>query len=71
MPEWTDDRRSELNELNELLRAAASINDGSHALEKIERCIQIARKLTKTDIAGCRDSFFSFLCAEATGRSEP
>lgn len=65
---WPEDRRKELAELQELLREIKTVNHGSNALGRIARCIEIAEKLTYTDIDKCRDDFFSFLISQAVTR---
>jgi hypothetical protein len=62
---WPEDRRKELAELQELLREIKTVNHGSNALGRITRCIEIAEKLTYTDMATCRQDFFSFLVNQA------
>lgn len=65
---WPEDRRKELAELQELLREIKTVNHGSNALGRIARCIEIAEKLTYTDIDTCRQDFFSFLVNQAVTR---
>jgi hypothetical protein len=43
---WTDDRIAELENFERLLREVESINSGSHCLERIGRCIELAHRLT-------------------------
>lgn len=62
---WTDDRCKELDELGTLLREVASINHGSNCLERIQRCIALAEKLSRDDLFKCRDSLHNFLCGLA------
>ena len=65
---WPEDRRKELAELQELLREIKTVNHGSNALGRITRCIEIAEKLTYTDMDTCRQDFFSFLVNQAVAR---
>ena len=65
---WPEDRRKELAELQELLREIKTVNHGSNALGRIARCIEIAEKLTYTDMDTCRQDFFSFLVNQAVTR---
>ena len=58
---WTDERCKELDELGVLLREVAGINRGSNAIERIQRCIEIAEKLDRDDIVSGRDSLRTFL----------
>lgn len=57
---WTDDRCAELEQLRQLLRDVSAINNGSHCLERIARCIEIADALQQTDFTG-RRSFYGFV----------
>ena len=58
---WTDDRCKEIDELGTLLREVARINNGSNCLERIQRCIVLAEKLSRDDLFTCRDSLTNFL----------
>lgn len=58
---WTDDRCAELEIFQTLLREAASINSGSHCLERIARVIDLAARLDASDYKFCRSSFRQFL----------
>lgn len=59
--DWTKDRREELSELRTLLFEVQSINSGSHCLERIKKCMEIAERLTRSDLDKPRESFLNFL----------
>lgn len=62
---WTDDRREELIELSALLRDASSLNTANCVIERMQRLVATADKLTRSDFRSSRRSFIAFLEAEA------
>ena len=58
---WTDDRANELEMLRQLLIEVQSINRGSHVLERLRKCIDLAETLDRVDLAKRHDSFYGFL----------
>lgn len=62
---WDDLRLAELDELNELFNVATAINKGSGAIERIQRVIELASKLSHSDRASGRRSFSQFLVEQA------
>lgn len=58
---WTDERCTELQRLERLLREVSSINSGSHCLERIARCMELSDALTRTDFSSGRPSFLQWL----------
>jgi hypothetical protein len=58
---WTNARCKELDALRELLTEVQSINRGSHVIERLERCIALAKKLDATNMDKPRPSFYRFL----------
>jgi hypothetical protein len=58
---WTNERAEELRELEHLLHEIQAINRGSHVIERLQRCIELADKLDKTDIGRRHQSFVAFL----------
>lgn len=58
---WTKDRAEELRLLQQLLNDVQTINRGSHVLERLARCIDLAEKLDRHDLENGRPSFMSFL----------
>jgi hypothetical protein len=58
---WTDDRCQELDALWVLLGEVQSINAGSNCLERIQKCIDLATSLRRTDFGSGRMSFWHFV----------
>jgi hypothetical protein len=65
---WSISRYSELGLLQTLLHEAASINRGNGCLERIARCIKLARRLDSSSLNRKRPSFMQFLIGVAAGR---
>ena len=63
---WPEDRRKELEELSRMLYDASNLNAGNKVIEKMERLIDGADKLTTSDRELRRTSFLNFLNDEAT-----
>ena len=63
---WAKDRREELAMLQELFDAAKQINQGSGAIERVQRVIELAGKLSSYDYDTDRPSFTQFLVVQAT-----
>lgn len=61
---WTDERCKQLDQFERLIREVRSINSGSHCLERIARCIELADALDRWELeleyVG-RSSFRTFL----------
>ncbi len=66
---WPQDRLDELETLRTLLNAVGAINNGSHCLERIQLCIDLADRLSENDFLTPRKSFLSFLSDQAAGIS--
>ena len=62
---WDKERCNELEAFEKLLNEVGSINSGSHCLERIARCIDLAATLNQTDFDSGRMSFKQFLRALA------
>ena len=62
---WSEDRRAELVELEQLLMDAESLNSGSGAIERMQRLVEIAKKLKRSDARLAKPSFMQFLLREA------
>ena len=58
---WTDRRCQELFDLETLLREVGKINNASHAIERIQACIEIAEKLSRSSFSDNETSFLGFL----------
>lgn len=58
---WPKDRWDELKELESMLYELGSINNGSGAIERLQSCIAIAKKLTRTDYHAHRESFMMYV----------
>lgn len=54
-------RLEEMEELRTLLREVSAINNGSHCLERIKKCIGIADKLQECDRKAGVKSFVDFI----------
>jgi hypothetical protein len=67
---WPLDRRNELQQLLSLITETTSINKGTQAIDRIQNCISIAEKLTKTDLDTPRQAFTQFLVEEATKKQK-
>jgi hypothetical protein len=65
---WPEDRRKELIDLRDMLHELRSLNNGSNFLGKVERAIEVADRLTRSDLAARRNSFYSFLENQAVTR---
>ena len=61
LAEWPEDRWTELVELRDMLGELRQINNGSGAIQRLLKCVEVAQKLTTTDYRGCRKSFLLFL----------
>ncbi len=62
---WDEKRCRELSDLELLVREVGTINHGSSALERIQRCIDLAESLSRIDLDHYRTSFLEFLRKEA------
>lgn len=62
---WPKDRIDDLIALRVLIREVGTINNGSHCLQRIARCIELAEALDKTDYLTGRESFITFLEKQA------
>lgn len=62
---WDNSRCDELRALELLVREVKSINSGSHCLERIARCIELATQIDATDYTTGRDGFVRWLHAQA------
>ena len=64
-PGWTLDRRMEVQKLEKLLSELTTINHGSGAIERLQRCIALAEELRYSDLGSSkqppRHSFVTFL----------
>lgn len=60
---WSVERGDELDSLVSLLREVASLNNGSSFIDRLQKCIETAQKLTTHNRAEgrCRVSFAYFL----------
>lgn len=58
---WTDERVAELKELQTLLNDVRLLNSGSAVIERMQRCIAAAEKLTELNFDKPRESFPQFL----------
>lgn len=58
---WTDDRCGELRMLEVLLAECVALDRATSVIERMQKIIAIAEKLTATDFARPRDSFRDFL----------
>lgn len=50
MNKWPEHRIKELQSFHELLREVTMINHGTHCLERVARCIDLAEKLRDLDL---------------------
>ena len=71
MKKWNLSRLKEIQALQELLLQVSTINHGSHCLERIERCIKLAERLSKTNLNTGRSSFVRFLISKAHEGRKP
>lgn len=62
---WDESRCEEYELLETLLSEVSSLNRGSHVIERMQKCIDIAERLSRTDLNSGRDSFVRFLLKEA------
>jgi hypothetical protein len=60
-PQWTEQRCRELEMLRDLLHNVATINSGSHWMQKMQAAINAADTLTSSQIALGQTSFAEFL----------
>lgn len=58
---WNDERCSELELLQRLVREVSTINNSNRCLERIADCIDMAEKLNATDYDTCRPGFVRWL----------
>ena len=58
---WPEDRLDELDLLQLLVNEVQSINRGSHVIERLTRCIELAEKLDRTDYGKGRHSLMAFI----------
>jgi hypothetical protein len=63
---WDKERREQTDKLRSLLWELSSLNRGSDFLGKVQRCIEAADDLLKTDFNQLRLSYTEFLIEEAT-----
>ena len=59
--DWDDSRCEELTDFGVLRSEVAALNKGSHVIERMRRCIEIAERLNRTYILIPRESFNQFL----------
>lgn len=67
-PGWTLDRREQIRTLQTLLNELMTLNHGSGAIERLQRCIALAEELRADDLTTCRSSFPQFLIERATNK---
>lgn len=58
---WSEYRVAQVEDLKRLVREVLAINNGSHCLERIKRCIDIAYELDSTCYDPVRQSFMQFI----------
>jgi hypothetical protein len=63
---WDKERREQTDKLRSLLWELSSLNRGSDFLGKVQRCIESADELLKTDFRQLKLSYMEFLIEEAT-----
>jgi hypothetical protein len=63
---WPKDRRAELSKLQEMFDIAKQINQGSGAIERLQRVIELSGELSSHDYDQDRPSFTQFLVEQAT-----
>lgn len=63
---WDKERREQTGKLRALLWEIQGLNRGSDFLGKVQRCIDKADELLKTDFRQMRLSYMEFLIEEAT-----
>jgi hypothetical protein len=63
---WDKERREQTGKLRALLWEIQGLNRGSDFLGKVQRCIDTADELLKTDFRKMRLSYMEFLIEEAT-----
>jgi hypothetical protein len=63
-PAWPEDRLKDIETLQLLLREVRTIDNGSHVIERLQRCIALADKLADTDYQSGRASFTQFLITQ-------
>ncbi len=63
---WDKERLVQTDKLRTLLWELSSLNRGSDFLGKVQRCIDIAEELLKTDHVKPKESYMHFLIGEAT-----
>ncbi|MFO0449592.1 MAG: hypothetical protein ACK52I_13200 [Pseudomonadota bacterium] len=59
--EWTDRRCQEIFDLETLLREVGKINNASNVIERIQACIELAEKLSRSSFSDNETSFLGFL----------
>lgn len=70
-PHWDEGRHDDLKALQRLIREVGSINTGSHCLERIARCIELAETLDRSDYRTGRMTFLNFLTELAIAEPPP
>jgi len=63
---WNKERLTQTDQLRTLLWELSSLNRGSDFLSKVQRCIDTAEELLKTDHVQPKKSYIHFLINEAT-----
>lgn len=63
---WDKERLVQTDKLRTLLWELSSLNRGSDFLGKVQRCIDTAEELLKTDHVQPKESYMEFLIEEAT-----
>lgn len=58
---WTVERCEELESLRELVWTCRTLNSGSGVIAKLTRVIELAEKLTDSDLVKAKSSFIEFL----------
>lgn len=58
---WDELRCEEYGLLETLLSEVSALNRGSHAIERMQKCIEIAERLNRTNLDSGRMSFCAFL----------
>lgn len=69
-PGWNEARWHQLFDLERLLNEVTMINHGSNALDRIQRCIELAEKLRFDDHSNLFVSLPTFLKEQAIIRPE-
>lgn len=58
---WDDERVTQLELLDRLLKEVSAIDRANNCLARIEKCIELADALIQTDYRGRKGSFLGFL----------